>query len=404
MKEKIVGVIMFILFLAAGGAGGYALAAWADRLELDAGEFVFYAAFLLVSIYIAYFIQTILHEGGHLIFGLLSGYTFCSFRIGSFLWMREDGRIVRKRYALAGTGGQCLMAPPDMQDGKVPYVLYNLGGVLVNLITGAFFLAAALLLSGAVLPQIFFGCLAVLGFLAALTNGIPMKAALINNDGQNIVDIGKSREAMNSFWVMMKIGELQTKGMMLREMPEEWFRVPDENETGNPITVSRAIFVENRLVEERRFEEASRLCDRLLSMESAAIIGVYRTVLVCDRIYFELIGTQDEAVLSQWTEKRHQKMLRQMKNNLTVLRTEYAWTLLYRGGNGAGKEAETGKGTEQALKLRTRFEKCAASYPYPADAANERALMELAEKRCEERKTKGEISGGELSGNQEVSA
>ena len=81
-----------------------------------------------------YFVQVVVHEAGHLVFGLLTGYQFSSFRIGSFMWVKLEGKLKLKRYSLAGTGGQCLMAPPEMVDGKVPYVLYNLGGCLANLI------------------------------------------------------------------------------------------------------------------------------------------------------------------------------------------------------------------------------------------------------------------------------
>ncbi len=73
--------------------------------------------------YLAIFLQIILHEAGHLLFGLLTGYRFSSFRIGSFMWILQDGKIRFKRFSLAGTGGQCLLLPPPMVDGKMPYVL-----------------------------------------------------------------------------------------------------------------------------------------------------------------------------------------------------------------------------------------------------------------------------------------
>lgn len=43
---------------------------------------------------------------------------------------------------LAGTGGQCLMSPPEYNGGSYPYVWYNLGGVLVNFLLAACIRAA----------------------------------------------------------------------------------------------------------------------------------------------------------------------------------------------------------------------------------------------------------------------
>ena len=55
---------------------------------------------------ISVLIQIVIHEAGHLIFGLLSGYQFCSFRILILMWIRSEGRIRLKRLSIAGTGGQ----------------------------------------------------------------------------------------------------------------------------------------------------------------------------------------------------------------------------------------------------------------------------------------------------------
>lgn len=58
-----------------------------------------------LCLYAAFFLQIIIHEAGHLIFGLLSGYRFCSFRIGSLMWIKKEGKLQLKRYSIAGTAG-----------------------------------------------------------------------------------------------------------------------------------------------------------------------------------------------------------------------------------------------------------------------------------------------------------
>ena len=77
----------------------------------------------IVLMYAAYMLQVIIHEGGHYLFGKLSGYRFSSFRILNLMWKKEDGHIVLKKFSLAGTGGQCLMEPPGNGDEPFPFIL-----------------------------------------------------------------------------------------------------------------------------------------------------------------------------------------------------------------------------------------------------------------------------------------
>ena len=59
--------------------------------ETDAGssggrQMLFFAGMLLVM-YAAIIAQIAIHEAGHLVFGLLSGYRFGSYRIFSLMWL-----------------------------------------------------------------------------------------------------------------------------------------------------------------------------------------------------------------------------------------------------------------------------------------------------------------------------
>ena len=56
----------------------------------------------LACLILSFWLQAILHEGGHLVCGLLSGYRFLSFRVGSFTLLRQNGRLVLRRFYLPG--------------------------------------------------------------------------------------------------------------------------------------------------------------------------------------------------------------------------------------------------------------------------------------------------------------
>jgi len=91
--------------------------------KIEALEVVGIFAGSIVCTLVAFILQIVLHEGGHLLFGLLSGYRFVSFRIFNWTLIRQEGKFRLKRFGIAGTGGQCLMLPPDKPLEEIPLPL-----------------------------------------------------------------------------------------------------------------------------------------------------------------------------------------------------------------------------------------------------------------------------------------
>ena len=155
-------------------------------------------------------------------------------------------------------------------------------------------------------------------------------------------------------------------------MPEEWFQLPSEDDTGNALLAALAVFAENRLMDEQRFEEAAQLIDRL-AVSPGAIPGIYLALLTVDRIYCELMGEQSREVLDKLqNNKLYQKIAKQMKSFPSILRTTYAVALL---------------DTRDEVKTKDiyqQFKKAAAAYPAPADIASERELIALAQQKAHE--------------------
>ena len=326
---------------------------------------LFAVALDLLLFVAAAFVQIIIHEAGHLACGLLSGYRFSSFRVASFMWVKLDGRIVLKRMTLAGTGGQCLMAPPDLVDGKIPVVLYNLGGSLANVASALVFLGLLLAFPEVpVLTDALFA-LAVVGVAFALMNGIPLRLGGMDNDGRNAWSLTRDDEALRAFWMQMKVNERQAGGVRLKDMPEEWFAVPSDEAMRNPVVAAVGVFACNRLMDERRFEEARSLMERLLALEGG-MAGVHRSLLVCDLAYLELLGENRADALARLLDSDQRKFMKGMKDFPTVVRLEYAHALLH--------ECDP----QKAADASAHFEKVAATYPYSNDIASERELMELA--------------------------
>ena len=172
---------------------------WQLPEGIESSEKAYRICAMLVFLYLSWFIHIVIHESGHLLGGLLSGYTFSSFRIGSFMLLKENGKLVSKRLKIAGTGGQCLMAPPEMVDGKFPVVLYNMGGSVMNLLVSLLFVPVLIATpKGGFLALLSFLMIGM-GIISGLGNGIPLHTKTIDNDGYNAISLGKSKDAMRTF-------------------------------------------------------------------------------------------------------------------------------------------------------------------------------------------------------------
>ncbi len=320
---------------------------------------------LFVIMYLAFFIQMIIHEAGHLVFGLASGYKFSSFRIINFMWVKENNKIKLRRFTLAGTGGQCLMVPPDLVDGKIPVVLYNLGGSIMNMVAALVFLCFYFVTVSLSFLSTVMLMLSVIGFIIAIMNGVPMRMGMVNNDGYNVFALIRNRDALRSFWIQMKINEQITKGIRLKDMPDEWFFIPSDDEMTNSMVAVMGVTACNRLMDIQNFEEANKAISRLLEIESG-IVDIHRNLMVCDRIFCELISGNVAKVAELYT-KELKKFMKLMKKFPTVLRTEYTYALL--------SECDALK----AEAIKAEYEKCVKKYPHPNEVAAERELMCIAD-------------------------
>ncbi len=361
-----------LLFLIGGFALGLLLgSAFMSILDgaLEGANTWWITLLLLATLYGSFLLQIILHESGHLLFGLLTGYRFGSFRVFNLMWVKERGKLRLRKLSLAGTAGQCLMAPPDMVNGSFPVVLYNLGGVLMNLIVAAIAIIVAGLIHSTIASAVLW-VFAVVGIGFAVLNGYPFRVGNVDNDGRNVMSLRKNPAARKAFWTQMKIGEQVALGKRLGEMPEEWFHIENNSDRNNALIATIEVFAANRLMEEHRFAEAEELMADLMLRSGA--LGVHRNLMTCDRIFIELIGEGRADVIEGWLQQPELKtFMKSMKRFPTVMRTVYALALLHE------------KNQNKAAKLLHDFEKIAVKYPYPSDIENERRLMALAKEKQE---------------------
>ena len=209
MKKKIInGLLQILGIMIVGAIIGYSVGKIAgDSLsKVDTPNIIL----LLIAGVVVFILQVIIHEAGHLFFGLLSGYKFISFRVFDFKIIKdENGKFKIRFERLAGTGGQCLMRPPEYVEGQFKYKLYLLGGVIFNIVFSiAFWL---------ILPSYYTLLFALIGFALAFLNLIPMGF----NDGMTFYHVSKDETTRHILYLQLEYVYYQSIGKnLLIEKPE----------------------------------------------------------------------------------------------------------------------------------------------------------------------------------------
>ena len=368
-RRRLLGVFSFVLTIALGCALGIFAVFTASFLtegidESYSAPFFFYffsaSIFALLCLVVSILIHVPLHEIGHLVFGLISGYRFLSFRIGSFMLMRGERGLRFKRFSLFGTAGQCLMAPRIANTEKMPTFIYNVGGGLMNLIVSVLMLGIGFILNDYKHLFVFSLCFAASGLNTALTNLIPMRIGGIANDGYNTLTLMKNPAERKALSVQLAANEATAHGKRLSELPDEWFYEIADGRKGIH-TSAHAYLCAQRLLDFARLDEAKKMMTVLLNSGSD-LLPIYEGLMRNDLAFLEAHFTKDlqkaQSILTPWTRK----LMKAMHKYPTVIRSEYALSML----RGDARSAE---------KLLSKFEKVAKSYPNPAEIETERALL-----------------------------
>ncbi len=360
-------ILPHLLYILLGGSCGiFMVSSFAGDLSNKLAFFGHIGLTALVLI-LAFFVQTVIHEGGHLVFGLLTGYKFQSFRIANFLFIKENGKLRVKLYSVPGTGGQCLMFPPEGRE-KLPFRLYNLGGCLANLITGVLFLLGYYFLYPEYGFALFFGALGIFGIADTFLNGIPMKLNGIANDGYNTLGLSKSEEARRAFWIQLSVAGNVMNGLRFRDMPAEWFYLPDGKALESALICTVGVFKYSYDFDIHNLEEAERDIEYML--KAPGLLGLHKNELLCELLFLRVFfGAPEEDIDSLFTRELR-KYLKATENYVARRRLWYAYHLLYKKDEAA------------AAKALAAFEESAKAFAYSADTLGEIETVEMIKEKA----------------------
>ena len=166
-------------------------------------------------------VTVLIHETGHLFFGLLTGYRPVLYKI---LWFRIEAgdNGIRLRVKGISPFGQCLMYPVKADAFPVKMIL---GGPLFNLIFGLLFLALGMLTEGLIIKIIFL-------YNASFNIAIGIYNLLfgsVYSDGKALAEIKEEREAGVVYNNLLLIYRYLYIGKSYADMPVSLFILKEEH-------------------------------------------------------------------------------------------------------------------------------------------------------------------------------
>ena len=320
--------VMLIIWLIEAGTDAPAETVDAGEKEIDWILMAISIALSLLFCGVGIVVHTILHEAGHLLFGLATGYKFVSFRIFNRMIAKEkDGLKVRK-FSIVGTMGQCVMEPPCHTE-EVPYFWYNAGGVAMNILLTA---VAILLLRSydlEIIPMSALLMIAFTGMLMAVINGVPFPITDVSNDGRNILLLAKNKGNRRHFACSLLIVASLHKGVRLREMPKEWFDGSALSNSKDVFDITRQTLWLYRLEDEGKYIEAREIAEEMTAKDMK-LSQVIRNEMRCEQVLLELLTeNRREVVDTLWTKSLQSYVKATSKYSAGRLVVLYAYELLY---------------------------------------------------------------------------
>ena len=332
---------------------------WDDNFLIE----ILNISIILFIFLIGYIIHVLIHELGHLIFGLLSGYKFVSFRVGSFTIVREEGEFKVKRFNIPGTGGQCLMMPPEKEDGKFPFVIFNMGGVFLNLIVAFLTLLIASSMEELSWIKVILVLVSAGGIFAAITNGIPLRISGITNDAHNVLTMLKDKDSSDSFYLQLRVNGLLTKGVRLKDMDYDEFILEKDIDYANPLNFARVFINHNYHLDNMDFKKANEALD-FASDYLENTIAVYRMEWASEKLFLEIIGGCDSRRIEKLYGKSLRKYIDSSKFMLNKKRIMMAYEYIYKGN------------IDEGLKYYKELKELAEKFPIKGEVDMEIMLAE----------------------------
>lgn len=364
--QKILKMLSGMLVGAVAGYGGVMLVMWlvdggipsakSHSEGVDYGLMAMSIGFVLLWLFVTAFIHLVLHEAGHLVTGLLTGYRFLSFRVFKFTLVKTDEGLRWKRFHIQGTGGQCILELPEDQDAeKAPWFWYNAGGVLMNLLLAGLSILVLRSFEQNLAAFSFFVMMAFVGILVAFMNGVPMIVGGVSNDGHNLWTLWRHPEERRFFVRSLQAAGQLSRGRRMSEMPATWFEDIPVNEQSHYLEISNRILYMALLEDKQRYDEARQVAEELMAL-GKKLPQLYKLEVSGEQVMLELLTTQRHDIVDElWDKQLARYTEANSKYSPIKCAVLYAYELLHK------------RDTEKADTYKQQFETHRDDYTMPGE-------------------------------------
>ncbi|UJF15034.1 hypothetical protein LZ578_08455 [Jeotgalibaca sp. MA1X17-3] len=239
---------------------------------------------ILMMMFYSIYIHTFLHEGGHLLFGKLTGYSLLFFQAGNYRYEAKTKKITKQDNSIPGMLGQCLMVPPKSKDyQEKPYFFYLAGGLFINAITGILLYVGSFYFPGK--WGFYSFLLSIIPILFLFLNMIPMGYT----DGKVIMEIKKNSLTKKLFFQQLEMAFYLDQGHSFLEIPDSYY---EEAETGRARESFLGEYIQ--ICEYRR--QLTKLDFALADQRLAEFLAhtnyrtsVYAPLLMCEELFCDAL-------------------------------------------------------------------------------------------------------------------
>lgn len=321
-----------------------------------------YVMIFIIAFIISGFIHVIIHELGHLVMGLLSGYTVVFFRVGNRVIVRDKDKFKIKKFSLPGTGGQCLMSPPEYNNGNYYFTIYLLGGVIANLVLSL--VAISILHFAEVYFEVMLMAFIVAGINLTIINRIPQNLNGVDSDIKTLIELRRSPIGRQAFWLQLYIMRLQVEGKGISDIPLEYMKISPELNYDSAIECSMYYLNCMYYFELRDFDTYKKLVNKVLEINNN-MLPLHKNELICELIFLEIINSCNKDVIDNLFTSDIKEYIARTSEFLSRIRLKYGYELLMQ------------RNDEVAELILKKFEKVSKTWPFQNDIKSELSLIEL---------------------------
>lgn len=290
--------------------------------------------FIMIWIILAFVFQVLVHESGHCIFGLLTGYRFLSFRIFNLILTNNKGKIHIGKYSYQGSLGQCLMQPPVMKDEMFPFVLYAMGGTIMDAVLLIIALSMASSMSISFLVNTGLIVCSLYALANIIGNAIPITGAAINNDGTNVYYFMKDKQAVKSTYIQLNLVSKMMDAATYKDLPEEYVTVPEGSDLKNGLIAWHKITQCYYNMELGRWEDAMH-CINEIENAGGKKCQLLKNCILAEKLFLYIMMKKNSSEI----EDLHKKLKKILKkdSDIQIYKVKKAYEI-YKCMNASEKE------------------------------------------------------------------